>query len=519
MTGGRESFTNLDEHFSLLEYNLLSVGQLMNKGYTITFDNGVCSITNKGIGATLMSIKAAKNNMFIMDPTKEENQPQPAQINQDSDSSLWHLRYGHFHFQGIKTLSDKRLVYGLPSISSSDPYEGCILGKSNQMPYSSHSWKATKPLELLHVDVCGPMQVASMGGSHYYFLLIDDFTRMSWIYLLKSKSETFEKFKVFKAFVEKESEHCIKVLRTDRGGEFCSLECNTYCETNGIKRELAIPYTPQHNGVVERRNRTIMGMVRSMLKERSLPNSLWAEGAATAVYLLNRATTKVISDKTPDEAWYGRKPSVYHLRIFGCVAYGHIPVNLRKKLDDRAEKCIFIGYSQESKEYRLYNPISKKFFSKRNVVFIENDRWKWNDNKETSNPFPVYYHDDHDVSYVNDGDSTPPHEPTLSIPPLPIVQNNPSSSNSPSNLSNLNQPFLSPATHATSPSHTSHQPHPLIHQTHNSVDVRDDAERGGVRLDDGEVGFKVDCRLGVFGVNESVDSVGNFVKISFLLKL
>ncbi|KAJ0653431.1 putative RNA-directed DNA polymerase [Helianthus annuus] len=440
MTGVKESFTNLDESFAVdvnlgdkkklrvvgkgtvrinmangsfrlledvyyiprLEYNLLSVGQLMKKGYSIIFNDGKCVITNKRTGVDLLTIKVAKNNMFVLDASRIDHSQFHAHVCKNDEAHLWHLRYGHFHSQGLKSLSEKNMVYGIPSINLVNSCEGCILGKMNQKPYSSHSWRATKPLELIHADLCGAMQVESLGGSLYYFLLIDDFSRMSWVYFLKNKSQAFEKFKAFKTLVEKESEHRIKVLRTDRGGEFCSHEFNLFCENNGIKRELTVSYTPQHNGVVERKNRTIMGMARSMLKETGLPNCFWAEGVATAVYLLNRATTKAVPEKTPYEAWSGRKPSVRHLKVFGCVAFGHVPIHQRRKLDNRAEKCIFIGYAQECKGYRLYNPVTKKLQVKRNVVFFEQNRWEWLDDKTSAgldnsalqDPFPLMIESD-----------------------------------------------------------------------------------------------------------------------------
>ncbi|KAD6119247.1 hypothetical protein E3N88_10518 [Mikania micrantha] len=192
------------------------------------------------------------------------------------------------------------------------------------------------------------MQATSLGGSRYYLLLIDDYTKMSWIYFLRNKAETFEHFRNFKALVEKETNQSIKVLRTDRGGEFCSSEFNGYCEKCGIKRELTIPHTPEHNGVVERRNRTIMGLTRSMLKQKEMPNCFWAEGVATAVYLLNRSPTKAKPNKTPLEEWSGIKPSVHHLRIFGCTAYILTNAQGRQKLNSRSEKCLMVGYSQQN---------------------------------------------------------------------------------------------------------------------------------------------------------------------------
>ncbi|KAF5794743.1 putative RNA-directed DNA polymerase [Helianthus annuus] len=222
------------------------------------------------------------------------------------------------------------------------------------------------------------MQVQSLGHILYYFLLIDDFTRMSWVYFLTNKSDALAKFKVFKNLVEKQCESTIKVLRTDRGGEFCSKEFDNFCERSGIRRELTVPHTPQLNGVVERKNHTIMGMVRSMLKEKKLPNCLWAEVVATAVYVLNRSPTSALEDQTPLQAWSGEVPDVSKLCVFGSVGYKHVYVQGRKKLDDRSQKMIVIGYSSQSpSSYRLFNPLTKKFEASRDVTVVEEAAWNW----------------------------------------------------------------------------------------------------------------------------------------------
>jgi hypothetical protein len=134
--------------------------------------------------------------------------------------------------------------------------------------------------------------------------------------------------------------------------------------------------------VAERKNQTIMNMARTLLKKKSLSNTFWAEAIACSVYLLNRSPTTSLKMKFPQEAWSGTKLNVAHLRTFGCIAYAHIPSELRKKLDDRSEKCIFTGYSETSKAYRLYNPITKKLILNRDVKFLENQFWNDSENQQ-----------------------------------------------------------------------------------------------------------------------------------------
>ncbi|BBN68933.1 transposable element gene, partial [Prunus dulcis] len=165
----------------------------------------------------------------------------------------------------------------------------------------------------------------------------------------------------FKAFGENQSGHNLKVLRTDRGGEFTSNEFSEYCKSNGIKRELTARYTPQQNGVAERRNRTIVEMARSMLKAKSLPNTFWAEEIHTAVFILNRSPTKAVKDKTPFEAWHRFKPKVDFFKIFGAL---HMHISLLKR-----EKNLM----RKSKAYRLIDPRTKRtrFITFRRTQFLQ----------------------------------------------------------------------------------------------------------------------------------------------------
>ncbi|KAK3037884.1 hypothetical protein RJ639_032114 [Escallonia herrerae] len=223
--------------------------------------------------------------------------------------------------------------------------------------------RATKPFQLIHADICGPIKPLSLGKSSYFLHFIDDYSQKIWVYFLKQKSEAFEAFEKFKALVEKESGYEIKSLRTDRGGEFTSNEFKAFYEIHGIHSPMIVPRSPQHNGVVEKKNQTILNMARTMLKSKSMPKELWAEAVACAVYLSNRSPTKSLKDVTPQEAWSGLKPNVSHLRVFGSIAYVQVPEQERSKLDDRSIKLVSIGYDEHSKGYRFFNPSNKKFMT------------------------------------------------------------------------------------------------------------------------------------------------------------
>jgi hypothetical protein len=294
------------------------------------------------------------------------------------------------------------MVKGLPDLEEiEDKCSDCLVGKQHRDAIPKQAmWRATMKLELIHSDICGPISPKSNGGNMYFITFIDDFTRKTWVYFLQEKSNAFEIFKVFKALVEKDSGCMIQSLRTDRGGEYTSNEFNEYCSKHGIKRQLTAAYTPQQNGVAERKNRTLMNMVRSMISGRNVPKEFWPEATKWATYVVNRSPTLSVRDATPEEAWSGIKPSVSHFRVFSCLAYVHVPENQRKKLDSRSVKCMHLGLSEESKAYKLYDPEKKRIVISRDVVFDEGKSWNWSNSDQQNNEGTMYDIDESEVPDV-----------------------------------------------------------------------------------------------------------------------
>lgn len=356
-----------------LSHNLLSVGQLMEKNFSFLFDDGRCQIFDKTNKVIVTNIEMKNKTFSLTMPLVEDR---ALKVDNAELSSLWHLRYGHLHDRALILLKEKNMVIGLPSIEPSGKVcEGCVYGKMHKLPFPKTSWQAKSPLELVHSDICGPMQTPTPGRKRYFILFIDDYTRMMWIYFLNQKSEAFSTFMQFKAQAERESGFLIKSLRTDRGGEYLSNPFSEYCKANGIKRQLTTSYTPQQNGVAERKNRTIVEMARSMLKYKGIPNLYWAEAVHTAAYIMNRSPTKAVHNMTPYEAWHKKKPVVDHFKIFGSLAYALLPSQRREKFDSKGQKLIFIGYSNESKGYRLLDPSTLKIIVSRDVIFDESSSW------------------------------------------------------------------------------------------------------------------------------------------------
>lgn len=160
--------------------------------------------------------------------------------------------------------------------------------------------------------------------------------------------------------VEQETGAVIKTLRTDRGGEFTSQEFQSFCEASGIQRHLTAPYSPQQNGVVERRNITLLEMTRSILKDMKIPNYLWGEAVRHATYLINRVAIRVLVSQTPYEVFRNKKPNVEHLRVFGCIGYAKVQTPHLKKLDDRSRTLVHLGPNQEQKLIDFLIPQAEK---------------------------------------------------------------------------------------------------------------------------------------------------------------
>jgi len=239
-----------------------------------------------------------------------------------SDAKLWHARFGHLNFASLLRLQKSQMVSSLPHLEAPPKHvcEGCILGKMQRASFPKDgSVRAECKLQLIHSDVCGPMQTPSFGNYLYFVTFIDDYSRHAWVYPLKAKSEVFFYFKQFVAMAENASTCKVGTLRSDRGGEYMSKEFNAFLAERGIKHQCTVPYTPQQNGVAERKNRSLMEMAHCMVKSQVLPHAFWLEAVMCATYVLNRCPTKALQNITPYEFWHGRKPSVAHLCVFGCL--------------------------------------------------------------------------------------------------------------------------------------------------------------------------------------------------------
>ncbi|GJX72987.1 putative RNA-directed DNA polymerase [Tanacetum coccineum] len=235
-------------------------------------------------------------------------------------------------------------------------------------PFTHASERADDLLGIIHSDVCGPFRTTSREGANYYVTFTDDFSRYGYVYLIKHKHEVFEMFKTFQNEVENQLGKTIKALRSDRGGEYLSQEFLDHLRSRGIISQLTPPYTPQHNGVSERRNQTLLDMVRSMMSLTTLPMSFWGYALESVARILNMVPTKKVN-KTPYEMWHGKVPNLSYLKVWGCEAL--VKRDTPNKLESRSIKCIFVGYPKETMGYYFYYPLENKIFVARYAEFFE----------------------------------------------------------------------------------------------------------------------------------------------------
>lgn len=359
-----------------LKSNVLSIGQAEEGGCKIEIKHGVLSMFEPD-GTLLMRVQRSLNRLYKIN--LKSAAPVCLLTRLDNPAWLWHAHLGHVNFDTIKRLGSGQLVEGVPQINHPKQLcEACLAGKHSRYCFPCQTtFSASNPLEQVYADLCGPISPTSPSGNKYIILFVDDYSKYIWSYMLKAKDEAFEQFKKFKATVENQYGRKIKVLRSDCGGEFTSKEFMNFCELAGILRQLTVPYTPQQNGIVERRNRTVMSTARSILNAMNMPQYFWAEAVRHAVYVLNRLRTKFLKDKTPYEALKGNKPNLGHIRVFGCVGHVKTPSNLTRKLDDRSIPMVHLGFEPGTKGYRMYDMAGKKVVISRNVIFEESKKWDW----------------------------------------------------------------------------------------------------------------------------------------------
>ncbi|GJV71153.1 putative ribonuclease H-like domain-containing protein [Tanacetum coccineum] len=274
------------------------------------------------------------------------------------ESNLWHRRLGHINFKTINKLVKGNLVRGLPS-NFFEINQTCVACQKGKQHRASCKTKIvisiSQPLQMLHMDLFGPTFVKSLMKKMYCLVVTDDYSRFSWVFFLATKDETSEILKTFITGIENLIDLKVKVIRCDNGTEFKNKVMNQFCEMKGIKREFSVARTPQQNGVAERKNKTLIEAARTMLADSKLLTTFWAEVVNTACYVQNRVLVIKPHNKTPYELFLGRKPALSFMRPFGCPVTILNTIDHLGKFDGKADEGFFVGYSTNSKAFRVFN--------------------------------------------------------------------------------------------------------------------------------------------------------------------
>jgi transposase InsO family protein len=342
-------------------------------------------------------------------------------LGKEDESWLWHRRMGHIHFDNLVKVRKREAVREMPQITkpTNTLCKHCQQGKKTKTRFKSKEYSMTRPLEIVHTDLVGPTTTKGLKGEKYFMLLVDDYTRMTVVFFLKNKSEAFENFKIYKEMVENEMDSKIKCLRYDNGGEFTSKEFMDYCNSHGIKRKFFVSRTPQQNGVVERKNRTIQEMARTMLMDSKLTDIFWTQAVHTTFHIQNRVMLRNNTDKTPYELWKGRPTNVKHFRVFGSKCYIKREDGKMGKFDSHVDKGVLVGYSSTRKEYKCYNLRLNKVVESINVTIDETCRpeSKEEENESMEQLFEEEAEDEKEVEEEDEENPTEAEEKVQQVPP------------------------------------------------------------------------------------------------------
>ena len=352
--------------------NVMSLQCTLDKGFEMKMSSKICKLYKKTSGEVIVEGIRLPGGLYGM-RMKSIKPEEAAEVNIAKTENvdvlqLWHERFGH---QNKKHVQKWLKEQGIETKFNNELCEACIYGKQHRLSFGSReNYRSIQPGNLIHADLCGPMQEMSKGGMRYFLCFKDDFSKYRCIYFLKEKSEVVNKLEQF-LLEAKTRGHVIKELLTDGGKEFVNKKVLDVTTKYGIHHRVTMPYTPQQNGSSERENRTIVEAARSMIYAKDLPLNFWAEAVNTAVYILNRTGPTAFEGKSPFELWFNRKPAINHLRIFGTECFVHIPDVKRRKLNAKSRKGILVGYCGDKDGYRIWMHDSNEITVSRDVIFKE----------------------------------------------------------------------------------------------------------------------------------------------------
>ena len=344
-------------HVKDLGYNLLSVSQLCEKGYNCLFTNEGVTVSRR-VDSSIVFTGQLRGKLYLVDFTKAKVEPKACFMAKTDVGWLWHRRLAHVGMRNLAKLQKDEHILGLTNVvfEKDRLCSACQAGKQVGAPHLAKNILSTsRPLKLLHMDLFGPIAYISIGGNKYGLVIVDDFSRFTWVFFLHDKSEAKGVLKKFIRRVQNEFELKVKNIRSDNGSEFKNTQVEEFLDEEGIKHELSTPYTPQQNGIVERKNRTLIEAARTLLDEYKTPDIFWADAVNTACHAINRLYLHKYLNKTPYEIITGKKPSVHYFRVFGCKCFILNKKPKASKFASKVDEGFLIGYGTNEHAYRVFN--------------------------------------------------------------------------------------------------------------------------------------------------------------------
>src|SRR3954462_7293586 len=356
-----------------LGFNLMSVSMLCDLNMIVLFGKYRCLVLMES-DKSLVFERYRKHDLYMVDFSAG---PQLAVclLTKASECWLWHRRLGHAGMRNLHTLAKKNHVIGIEGVKFKKDHL-CGACEAGKMTRAKHPTKTimttTRPFELLHMDLFGPNHYSSVSNeaSQYGFVIVDDYSRYTWVHLVSYKTEVQEVFKRFSSRASTNFGVKIKHIRSDNGTEFKNSGLDDYLDELGITHELSAPYTPQQNGVVERKNRTLAEMARTMLDEYKTPRRFWVDAIDTACHIINRVYLHKFFKKTAYELLTDKKPSVSYFKVFGAKCWIRDPHH-NSKFAPKAHEGFMLGYGKDSHTYRVFNNVLHKVVEIVDVRFDE----------------------------------------------------------------------------------------------------------------------------------------------------
>jgi hypothetical protein len=283
-------------------------------------------------------------------------------------TSRWHSRLGHPSFSIVERVVKNNSLPCVSDDNSSSVCDSCLKAMSHQLPYPKSTSVSHAPLDLIFYGVWEPAPIL-VGRHTYYVSFIDDYSKYTWIHLLKKKSNAFQVFHDFQNLVERKFNKKIICVQSDWGGEYEKL--NSLFQRIGISHHVSCPHAHQQNGSAERKHRHIVEVGLVLLANASMPLKFWDEAFLTATYLINMLPSKVIDFDTPTQCLLGETPNYSSLRVFRCACWPNLRPYNNHKLPFRSTRCVFLGYNSRHKGFKCLEPSTRQVYISRDVIFDE----------------------------------------------------------------------------------------------------------------------------------------------------